>query len=282
MSTALSGHLNHVVIQAKHHVNAVRLQARFSATFPSTPSTHTADATPSIFIPSFQDYLQMKIFLPPAKKYRIVGIFLGCPASYHLVVKEYKTMVTSFNPLSILARNRGLKKSVAECRPRLYRVAYSWTHDPVLADELTQEALSKGLKKLAQVRDPKTVDRWLFGILSNCWKDHFRRTRPTEDIDDYVPLTEHTPEQEFEQQRLKNSIQQAIAELPAAHRQIVTLVDLEGFRYAEVSDILQIPVGTVMSRLCRARKTLAKKLIDYRNDSGRQEAGGTSQIRRIS
>lgn len=195
-------------------------------------------------------------------------------------------MVASFNPLSILSRNRELKKSVAACRSRLYRLAYSWTHDPNLADELTQEALAKGLKNLAQVRDPETVDRWLFGILSNCWKDHFRRSKPTENIDDYVQQDEHTPEHQLEQQQLRHSIQQAIAELPTAQRQIVTLVDLEGFRYAEVSDILQIPIGTVMSRLCRARKALATTLFDYNEKTSernrRPQSGEIKHIRRIS
>lgn len=191
-------------------------------------------------------------------------------------------MATTFNPLDILSRNRGLKKSVAECRSRLYRLAYSWTHDPALADELTQEALAKGLKNLAQVRDPETVDRWLFGILSNCWKDHFRRSRPTEDIDDYVQQDERTPEHQLEQQRLKHSVQQAIAELPTAQRQIVTLVDLEGFRYNEVSGILQIPIGTVMSRLCRARKALAGKLLNYSTERQNQATDKLKHIRRIS
>jgi len=195
-------------------------------------------------------------------------------------------MATTFNPLDCLSRNRKLKKAVGDCRSRLYRLAYSWTHDPALADELTQEALAKGLKNLAQVRDPSTVDRWLFGILANCWRDHFRRTRPMENIDDFVQLDEATPEHRLEQQRLKLSIQGAIAELPTAQRQIVTLVDLEGLRYTEVSDILQIPMGTVMSRLCRARKALAEKLLDHskehRSEGHGRESGEANRIRRIS
>jgi len=191
-------------------------------------------------------------------------------------------MVATFNPLGILSRNRKLKKSVGECRSRLYRLACSWTHDPVLADELTQEALTKGLKNLAQARDPETIDRWLFGILSNCWKDHFRRTRPTENIDDYVQQDSNTPEHQLEQQRLKHSIRNAIAELPMAQRQTITLVDLEGLRYTEVSEILQIPIGTVMSRLCRARKALAGKLLDYSKDRHNQETDKINPIRRIS
>lgn len=76
-------------------------------------------------------------------------------------------MLTTFNPLAALSKNRGLKRSLGERRPRLYRLAYSWSHDSALADELTQETLAKGLKNIAQVRDPKAVERWLFGILAN-------------------------------------------------------------------------------------------------------------------
>jgi len=187
-------------------------------------------------------------------------------------------MLTTFNPLTILSKNRGLKKSLGECRPRLYRLAYSWSHDSALADELTQETLAKGLKNIAQVRNPETVDRWLFGILANCWRDHFRRTKPTENIDDYVQQDDNTPEQQLEHQRLTDCIRTAVAQLPSAQRQVVTLVDLEGFRYAEVSEILQTPIGTVMSRLCRARKTLAEKLFEHRN----QDTGENNRIRRIS
>ena len=182
------------------------------------------------------------------------------------------------NPLKIFTRNSQLKKSLGELRPRIYRAAYAWSHDPSLADELTQEALTKALRKLDQVRNPETLDRWLFGILANCWRDHFRRLRPMEDIEDCPLCDDNSPDKQHEQQRLVGTVRRAIGKLPEGQRQTLTLVDLEGFSYAEVSDILQIPIGTVMSRLCRARKALAGHLIEYKS----QPTEEVGRIRRIS
>ncbi len=182
------------------------------------------------------------------------------------------------NPLKIFGHHGEMKRSLGTLRPRLYRLAYSWSHDPSLADELTQEALTKALRKLHQVRQPETLDRWLFGILANCWRDHFRRLRPMDDIEDYPLHDDNTPEQQHEQQHLVGTVRQAIGQLPEGQRQTITLVDLEGFSYAEVSDILRIPIGTVMSRLCRARKALAGNLIEYKPRTT-EEVG---RIRRIS
>jgi RNA polymerase sigma-70 factor (ECF subfamily) len=64
-------------------------------------------------------------------------------------------------------------------------------------------------------------------------------------------------------------VRTAVAALPLEQRQVVTLVDLEGFAYAAVAEILSIPVGTVMSRLCRGRRALRDKLIEGRNPAGR-------------
>ena len=140
----------------------------------------------------------------------------------------------------------------------------TWRLSRSLADELTQETLTKALKHLDQVRNPDVVDRWLFGILANCWRDHYRRIRPMEDIEDWPLEDDNTPERQHEQQRLVSSVKTAVNKLPEGQRQAVTLVDLEGFSYAEVAEILQIPIGTVMSRLCRARKTLAEELFEYK------------------
>ncbi len=182
------------------------------------------------------------------------------------------------NPLKLFNRQNELRKSLGGFRPRMYRIAYSWSHDPALADEVTQEALTKALRKLDQVRKPEAIEKWLFGILANCWRDHFRRQRPMEDIDDWPMSDDKTPEQQHEQQCLVDTIRAAIAKLPEGQRQTVTLVDLEGFSYAEVSQILQIPIGTVMSRLCRARKALAGNLLQYKS----RPAEGAGRIRRIS
>ena len=167
------------------------------------------------------------------------------------------------NPLTLFCRSREFKQGLERSRPHLSRLAYSWSHDPALSDDLVQETLARALKNGYQLRDRGALDGWLFGILVNCWRDHFRRARPTEDIDNH-PLTHNvTPEHEHERQRITDKVRQAVGKLPAGQRHVLTLVDLEGCTYAEVAEILEIPIGTVMSRLCRARRALADRLLDF-------------------
>lgn len=162
----------------------------------------------------------------------------------------------------IFGAKRGLQERLAAIRPRLYRLAYSWCHSADLADDLTQEALTRAWKNLHQLRQAEGFDKWCFKILINCWRNYLRSSREQVDIDDYVLEEPHTPESLYEQQRIMDQVRQAIAALPQGQRQTVTLIDIEGLSYSEVADILEIPIGTVMSRLCRARKLLVERILD--------------------
>jgi RNA polymerase sigma-70 factor (ECF subfamily) len=153
------------------------------------------------------------------------------------------------------------KRALEQTRSRLYRVAYSWCHSPALADDLVQETLTKALKKSSQLRDPKARDAWLFTILANCYRDHFRRQRDTDDIDEIEISIDVTPETETSSAEIVGMVRATIARLPEGQRQVVTLVDLEGFSYVEVAQILEVPIGTVMSRLCRARNAMKAMLL---------------------
>ncbi len=146
-------------------------------------------------------------------------------------------------------------------RSRLYRLAYSWCHAPELADDLTQEALSKALRQSNQLRELNAMDSWLFRILSNCWHDYLRSRRDTLQYDEERHLDHVTPEQLNLRQQDIESVRRAVAALPEGQRQIITLVDIEGCRYAEVAEILELPIGTVMSRLCRARHAVKNQLL---------------------
>jgi RNA polymerase sigma-70 factor (ECF subfamily) len=171
------------------------------------------------------------------------------------------------NPFVHFCKDRELKSRIAEQRNRLYRIAYSWCHDEALSDDLTQETMTKALKKYHSLKNPDSLNCWLYGILANCWRDHFRRTREHEDIDSCVFTSDITPESEYNRQYITDTILTAVAELPISQRQTLTLVDLEGFSYAEVAEILQTPIGTVMSRLCRARKSLTTQLLNLKTQS---------------
>lgn len=181
--------------------------------------------------------------------------------------------------LNFFCRSREARSKLEQHRARLYRVAYSWCHSAALADDLVQETLTKAMVKIAQLRDPNASEAWLFTILSNCYRDHFRRSRETENVDDITLIQENTPESENVQQQTVNKVRRAIARLGEGQRQVVTLVDLEGFSYVEVANILEIPIGTVMSRLCRARKVLKEQLLAELGES--QNAKAKNNIRRI-
>lgn len=151
-------------------------------------------------------------------------------------------------------------RQVKACRDRLYRIAFSWCHDAMLADDLAQETLSKAIQKIDQLRNRDSMDAWLFTILNNQWREFLRRSRPCEDIENLVYMHGETPEVVQIRQQKIDSVQQAISELSLSQRQVLTLVDIEGLSYMNVAEVLGVPIGTVMSRLSRARSSLEKKL----------------------
>ncbi|MDH3310007.1 MAG: sigma-70 family RNA polymerase sigma factor [Gammaproteobacteria bacterium] len=159
-------------------------------------------------------------------------------------------------------RSRESKAILEQHRQRLYRIAYAWTHSTALADDLVQETLAKALRKSSQLRDPSAGDAWLYSILANCYRDHFRRQRATEEVDENTIIHESTPEKESSEQEIVLKVRAAIAKLAEGQRQVVTLVDIQGLSYMEVAQILNVPIGTVMSRLCRARYALKDLLTE--------------------
>jgi len=158
-----------------------------------------------------------------------------------------------------------LKSVFAERRYKLYNIAYAWTHDAALADDLVQETIYKALKKAASLHDIETVDAWLYRILLNCWHDYLRtkgRNVELYDMDD-----ERLEQDElYQQAQIVKRVRASIQQLPLPLREVVTLADLSGCSYAEIADIVEIPIGTVMSRLFRARKLLKKSLLDFGGD----------------
>lgn len=152
------------------------------------------------------------------------------------------------------------RKQIAAARPRLFRVALAWCGDAMLADDLAQEALALGLQKVHQLRDPERLNAWLYSILNNCWKQYLRCNRPHEDLDEERACDGPTPDTTVGQLQTVTRVRNAVAGLPAEQRRVLALVDLEGLAYSEVALVLDIPIGTVMSRLHRGRKSLLAKL----------------------
>ena len=149
-----------------------------------------------------------------------------------------------------------LVKRIEGSRTKLYRMAFAWSHDAMLADDLVQEALMLALQKIEQLKDESAFDGWIYTILNNVWLGYLRKSKPSEDIDKVVIADSVSPEHEMFVQQLDLMVRNAMAGLPNAQRQVVALIDLDGLSYSEVAGILQIPIGTVMSRLNRARSAL--------------------------
>jgi len=165
----------------------------------------------------------------------------------------------------LFCRSRDFNQRLQQSRSKLFRMAFAWSHNRALADDLVQETLAKALKNRSQLREPEALEAWLFAILANCWRAHFRRQRDMDDIDDVNLSHDVTPETLHGSRQVVHRIREAVARLPDNQRQVLTLVDLEEFSYNDVARILEIPIGTVMSRLCRARNNLKEVLLQQQN-----------------
>ena len=152
--------------------------------------------------------------------------------------------------------NRKLRAQVCDQRERLYRIAWSWCHDQHLADDLVQETQARALDKLDKLREESRLAVWLTRIMANLYRDHFRKNREETGLEIDAAIEEETPEISTDRLQLVQRTRTAIAMLSDDQRQIISLVDLASFSYADTAKILDVPVGTVMSRLSRARSKL--------------------------
>lgn len=171
------------------------------------------------------------------------------------------------------------RPSIEAMRPVLYRIAYAWCHDAALADDLVQETLSKAWARRAQLRDEASLKAWMVSIMNHCWLDHLRSRRDFDDVEAWEDILEsgaESPEACCNREQVIACVRLAVSRLPLGQRQVLTLVDLEEFGYAEVARILDIPVGTVMSRLSRARASLKSLL-----EPAAQQSAAQPLLRRV-
>lgn len=152
-----------------------------------------------------------------------------------------------------------LQTGLIELLPELRRFAYSLTCDRDAADDLTQSALERALTKASAWDSSRPLKFWVFRIARNLWLDQLRAEKVrgnTEDIDDEgVDIADDRLAAMHTTQELRE-VTDKMRELPEDQRAVLALVAVEGYSYREAAELLDIPVGTVMSRLSRARKTL--------------------------
>ncbi|VAW50463.1 RNA polymerase sigma-54 factor RpoN [hydrothermal vent metagenome] len=171
-------------------------------------------------------------------------------------MKIVKNLVAAFS----------LKSEFAARRNKLYRIAYSWCHDAALADDLVQETVYKAMKNAEKLRDIGTIDSWLYRILYNCWQDYLRVKGRNTEFFEMHDETQITHVENYQQSQIVKRVRASVEQLPLTLREVVTLADFAGFSYAEIAEITDVPIGTVMSRLFRARKNLKEQLLEFGSD----------------
>lgn len=152
------------------------------------------------------------------------------------------------------------KQAIAGEIPRLRRYARALSGSDLDSDDLVQETLTRALSNLSQWTNGESPRKWLFSILHNHYVDSLRRAtrRPSHvsiDAGDFTPVSLGADA------GIRRDLDRGLQVLPEDQRQVLLLVGLEGLSYAETADILDIPIGTVMSRLARGREKLRREMM---------------------
>lgn len=147
----------------------------------------------------------------------------------------------------------------------LYNFAHWLTHDREEAEDLVQEAYLKALKGFASFQEGTNFRAWMYRIVRNTFLTSrsglsVKMTLPLDREEDAVARPSDTPEAVLLARADEQMIQSALERLPVQFREVILLCDVEEMSYQEIAEIIGIPIGTVMSRLSRARKAMRELL----------------------
>ncbi len=183
-----------------------------------------------------------------------------------------------------VADQANFERDAMQYAPQLYTAAMRMTRNPADAEDLVQETFLKAYRAYHTFAEGTNLKAWLYRILTNTYINRYRRERrrPTEtDLGDLEELylyrrigadqsaaASGSAEDAVLSGLVEADIKRAVEDLPEAFRLPVLLADLEGFAYKEIAEILDIPIGTVMSRLHRGRKALQRALWSFAQTRG--------------
>jgi RNA polymerase sigma-70 factor, ECF subfamily len=161
----------------------------------------------------------------------------------------------------------------------LYAAALRMTRNPSDAEDLVQETYLRAYRGFEGFREGTNLKAWLYRILTNTFINQYRakKRRPDQvdldDVEDFfiyrrlggleAAAAERTPETEVLESIPDAEVKEALESIPEQFRMAVILADIEGFSYKEIAEILEVPIGTVMSRIHRGRRQLQQRLWDY-------------------
>jgi RNA polymerase sigma factor (sigma-70 family) len=158
-----------------------------------------------------------------------------------------------------MSRDAGIAASMIDILPRLRRYARTLARNRVDADDLVQDTCERAWMRVDTLRSSSDLRAWLFGIMHNLYVDQHRRKSVTIVHGDVVDLADWSADRTFSQLQVTD-LHRALDRLPSEQLDVLLLVVLEDMTYDEVSTTLHIPIGTVMSRLSRARARLLELL----------------------
>ncbi len=174
----------------------------------------------------------------------------------------------------------------------LQTFAYHLTYNQDEADDLVQETYLKAWRFIEKYEQGTNAKAWLFKILKNAYINEYRKRvkQPTK-VDYEEIVTYHDTDDdhltgysdlraEIFQNMMGDEVTTAINSLPLDFRTVILLCDIEGFTYEEIASIIDVPIGTVRSRLFRARNLLKEKLIDYARKHGYSDVRGQKRLKR--
>ena len=178
-----------------------------------------------------------------------------------------------------MADQASFETQAMEFLPSLYSGALRMTHNPADAEDLVQETYLKAYRGYKGFEEGTNLKAWLFRILTNTYINQYRskQRRPDQqELDEVEDLYLYRRMGGLEAEKYGRSTEDVVMEsftdtdvkaaidaLPETFRMPVLMADVEGFHYKEIAEILNVPIGTVMSRLHRGRKALQKSLYDY-------------------